>query len=804
MTLVVLKLGKGNWQKGFDNIKVQLCKNNNSTPTQKDTTLPPNLKLSRKYQDWQKLYQKSLKANYYRNLSPKIIFVDDGDDDSFSDQKFKQNCEELKTEFNLWLDSQNFQSMENFFLRTQLAPEDKIRFVIETDDKEFRFFPWHLWRFFDDYQYAEIGLSSSKYTTASSAKNKHDKVRILAVLGDSEGIDIEQDKNALGNLFETEIVFTKNPSRSQLNNLLYEKKGWDIFFFTGHSHSDKEKDQGNMQTSSQYHINPDELKFAFKKAVNNGLQLAIFNSCDGLGLAKQLAELHLAQMIVMRFDIHDFAAQEFLKYFLQEYISGNSLYISVREARQKLHGLENEKFPYATSWLPVICCQNPYDIPPTWQDFIKKVDSRDQIDNPEQINNTNKIYNITKAETPSFPVFPSKTKLGLVLAISLIISLATMGVRWLGFLQGWELKAFDFLMRHQPSQPADNRLVIIGADEEDIRNYRHPLPDDTLLHLLQKLQSYQPRAIGIDIFRDQPIKSNEEYQKLTTYLTENQNIVTVCNIGNELNQSIAPPKNVNINQVGYADLYDDSHLTNNQDDIVRRYLLSRSSNTIETPTLCQTDYSLGWHLAHRYLINQNIKVGVVGDSWQFGEVVLKPLQNRSGGYQKLDARGNQLLINYRNMPQIAQQLTLRDVLAGEEYFNPNWIKDRIVLIGMTTNSLPDVHDTPLGEIRGIYVHSHVVSQILDAVESGGKNLIWWLPQWGDFIFICFWATTGSLIIAIFPKQSYQIVGVASLVVILIVGCWWAFNFNLWLPVIPSVLALLSSGIVVGVNQEKFS
>ncbi len=235
------------------------------------------------------------------------------------------------------------------------------------------------------------------------------------------------------------------------------------------------------------------------------------------------------------------------------------------------------------------------------------------------------------------------------------------------------LGAFDFLIRHKPTQLADNRLVIIGADEEDISNYGYPLPDDTLFTLLQRLQSYQPKVIAIDIIRDQPIKSIDNYRKLATYLSENQDIVTVCNIGNKLNQSVAPPQNLGMEQVGYADLYDDSQPIDSKDDSVRRYILSRSSNNISSPSRCQSDYSLAWHLVYRYLVAQNINVEVVDDNWQFGEVIVKRLLNRSSGYQKLDSGGNHLLINYRNTSQIAQQLTIRDILTGEEYINPDWI-----------------------------------------------------------------------------------------------------------------------------------
>ncbi len=57
-----------------------------------------------------------------------------------------------------------------------------------------------------------------------------------------------------------------------------------------------------------------DLKYGLKKAIRHGLQLAIFNSCDGLGLAYQLEDLHIPYIIVMREPVEDKVAREFLKH----------------------------------------------------------------------------------------------------------------------------------------------------------------------------------------------------------------------------------------------------------------------------------------------------------------------------------------------------------------------------------------------------------------------------------------------------------------------------------------------------------
>jgi hypothetical protein len=93
------------------------------------------------------------------------------------------------------------------------------------------------------------------------------------------------------------------------------------------------------------------------------LKLAIFNSCDGLGLANELADLQIPQAIVMREPVPDRVAQKFLQHFLKYFSKGESFYLAVRQAREKLQGMEGE-FPCA-SWLPVIF-QNPAEKSLIW------------------------------------------------------------------------------------------------------------------------------------------------------------------------------------------------------------------------------------------------------------------------------------------------------------------------------------------------------------------------------------------------------------------------------------------------------
>lgn len=776
--LVILNLGKGSLQDGFPLVIASLQSGDRYMQFTGSLTAAPDL--VELYRRWQMLYELLYKtrAINIRNSNNRLIdddddiIIDDADVTHVSDIEFDNLCQQLQNRLDSWLDFEGFRQIERR-LRKQLNPSDEIEFIIQTEDSELRKLPWYIWQFFQDYRRAEVSLSSLNFESGKPFQNGAKQVRILAVLGDSTGIDTEADRRLLENLTEAETVFLVEPQRQELDHKLWDKQGWDILFFAGHSYTADDSKTGHIYINPLETLTIPQLKNALKKAIERGLQLAIFNSCEGLGLAAQLADLHIPQMIVMREPVTDRVAQEFLKHFLTIFADGQSFYLAIREARERLQGIESE-CPGA-SWLPVIF-QNPAQVPPTWE----------SLRDPH------------KAIVP-MPLPPvARPKFTTIVFASMAIATLIIAGRWLGILQTLELKAFDHLMTQLPTESADRRILIVGADEEDISSnkYGYPLPDDILAKLLNKLYTYQPSVIGIDIFRDQPVPKNDpnSYQALVNQMEANENLVVVC-AGINLKTSIAPPPEILPEQVGFVDLYDDRQQTQGQDDTIRRYLLSRSPNPISKPSRCTTTYSFGWQLAYRYFDAKSIPVETIGKDWKFGSIVTKRLQSRSGGYQNLDSKGNQLLINYRNTPQIAQQVTVRDVLDDSEYFNPAWVKNRVVLIGVIAQSIPDIHDTPYGEIRGLFIHAHVISQILSAVEEN-RPLLWWLPQWGDGIFIFFWSFIGGVIFGLWQSLLRRGLAVGICLITLYGVCWFILTKGGWMPLIPSVLALVFTGFTV--------
>ena len=140
---------------------------------------------------------------------------------------------------------------------------------------------------------------------------------------------------------------------------------------------------------------------------------------------------------------------------------------------------------------------------------------------------------------------------------------------------------------------------------------------------------------------------------------------------------------------------------------------------------CSTPYSLSFQLAFEYLHSVGIEPLTVNENqqWQFGEVVFREMTSRFGGYQKLDGKSSQIPINYRSQ-QPGQQITLTELLTGQA--TAEQIKNRIVLIGYTATVSRDYFDTPYGMMPGVWIHAHMTSQMISAVQDG-RSPIWVLP-----------------------------------------------------------------------------
>ncbi|MDZ8186182.1 MAG: CHASE2 domain-containing protein [Nostoc sp. ChiSLP02] len=772
---IVLNLGKGNLRQGFPTVTAQLWQTDTPTPMQFTGGLPAAPQLEYLYQRWQQMYTALYASLGWRSGNIADFEIDEEDVTHISQAEFDNLCQELQDSLNTWLNSSLFLNIDRK-LRTQLSPKEEIRCIITAESEQVLKLPWCLWHFFSDYPQAEIALSPPEYTRSvkTNPQKSKGKVRILAILGDRHGIDIEKDQNLLRQLPHTELKFLVEPNRSQLTEQLW-KSGWDILFFAGHSSS---QGKGRMMLNSGESLTIDQLKYGLQKAIAQGLQLAIFNSCDGLGLAQDLADLHLPQVIVMREPVPDGVAQEFLKHFLALFSQGKTLYAAVREARERLQSLEHD-FPCAT-WLPVIC-QNPAEISPTWQDICGQ-------------------------RLGLYLPRPNLRQLPLVFFNSFSVSLIVVFIRLFGGLQALELDAFDQLMQLRPKEQPDSRLLVITVTDQDIQAQgqeprQGSLSDKYFNLLLTKLEQYQPAAIGLDIYRDFPVSAN--YPELAKRMQKSDRFFAICKRADPKYDptGIAPPPEIPETRLGFSDFVEDN------DSVLRRHLLAMTPNPISSTCTAASAFSV--QLAFLYLKKQGITAKFT-ENWdlQLGNKTFPQLQNRAGGYQSIDAQGSQILLNYRFSPSvqaIAPQVTLSQVLNGQ--VNPNALKNRIILIGVTSNSSSDYWYTPDGKnpsdiIPGVIIQAQMVSEILSAALDQ-RPMLWVWRQWADICWVWVWSLTGSLLAWYLRKIAYISISVIAASVTLFGFCLILLTQGGWIPLVPPMISLLLSSTIFIFISKKF-
>ncbi len=789
--LVTLTLGTGSLEQGFPSVIAQLTDLGDGSLTATPKTLkcsgslPPCPALVQGYQAWRELY---LALQYRFVWAPRIQMENEPTLTQVSQQQFEALSGELVRCLNAWLRTDAFRNIDQQ-LRLHLMPEHRIRVMIETDCHAIWQLPWHLWQLFEDYPQAEVALANLNYRPDAGQRQNSDKVRILAILGNATGIDVQRDRQTLEQLPDAETVFLVEPQLAELHQHLWADQGWDILFFAGHSVSRQDGTSGTIAINQNSPLTIEQLRYGLKAAIAKGLQIAIFNSCDGLGLARAMADLAIPQLIVMREPVPDQVAQTFLTQFLQSFAGGQSLYLAVREAREKLQGLEDHFL--CASWLPVIC-QNPAAQPPTW---LTLQGHNLQSLTPPPVRSPVRSPHFPPALPSTAPpptVYSTLRKAGTP---ALLITMVLMLARWTGILEPLELKALDVLLRQRPAETTDPRILVVEVTEADTQRYGYPLTDGILAQTLRKLHALQPRVVGLDMHR--AIPRGQGRADFLQQFAKYPNLSTVCLSSSADRTYAAPPEfseDQQSLQTGLSDLVTDP----GPSAPVRRQLLAINPN-LGQRSLCLAPYSFSLRLVQDFLAVQNIPIRLEGQVWIFGQTPAPPLPQRFGGYQRLDGLLSQTLIHYRSVSPadaLAQRVTLQEVLGDR--VQPNWVRDRLVLIGTTAPVGQDLINTPYGTMPGVWVHAHLVSQLLSAALDQ-RPFIRGLPQWGhrwgngqwgDGLWVLGWSGLGIGLGGWGSRKGtlrWWIGGLGGMggAIVLYQIALWALVQGLWLPLIPA-------------------
>ncbi len=195
---------------------------------------------------------------------------------------------------------------------------------------------------------------------------------------------------------------------------------------------------------------------------------------------------------------------------------------------------------------------------------------------------------------------------------------------------------------------------------------------------------------------------------------------------------------------------------------------------------------------------------------RLGATTLRPLEANEGAYVGMDARGYQIMLDFLGAGAPLPAYSLTALLSGQ--ISPEALKDKVVLMGVTAESVPDLFHTPyssgLGADRramyGVLVHAHIVGQLLRAGLAGRGPIVpsdkthetLWIALWG--------LLGGALGLGVRSPWRFALSAVGGLTLLALL-VHLALLQEWWLPFIPPALAWLGAASLITAyvsNQEK--
>lgn len=385
-----------------------------------------------------------------------------------------------------------------------------------------------------------------------------------------------------------------------------------------------------------------------------------------------------------------------------------------------------------------------------------------------------------------------RTLPAITLLVGFLACLFVLGLRQTGLLQPLELTVYDWWMRLQPHAAApDQRIVRISVTEEDIRAHGHPISDATMAEALMRVAKEEPRAIGLDIYRDLEVPPGRE--ALNRVLLDYPFIICVTNFAGVPGSRVPPPPVLEgTEQVGFNDLIPDD------DGSVRRALLFQDDGQ-------HVAFAFALRLAFLYLSSAGVDPQPdpeVPDFLRLGAVTLRPFRGSDGAYVHADDGGYQILVDFQGPQASARTMTLSTLLDGAA--EPGVFEDKVVLIGGTAESLPDIVNVPYGMVHGVEVHAHIISQLLRAGLDGHPPMRS-ISDRLEMLWVLAWGLAGALIGLVLRSPWRFVLAVVAGLVLLGLATLLLFWKGWWVPVVPPGLVWsLSVSLVTAVilKQER--
>lgn len=349
--------------------------------------------------------------------------------------------------------------------------------------------------------------------------------------------------------------------------------------------------------------------------------------------------------------------------------------------------------------------------------------------------------------------------------LALFLSVFTLFTeRFLPSAQLVNLKGRDvfFQLRHRlfPKPPAADRIVLVVLDDETLQHLpaRWPYPRSFYAQALDRLKPFSPKVIGFDLVFSGNDFSAESDQAFAKALEEAGNVVIASHQSQGGEVGPSPLIRQSAWRVGLVDKLRD------RDRLIRRAYLTRAFQDKE--------YS-SWELA-----------------------LFEKVSGVNSIFEPRTASGKAIPINYRlrfkEFPQIPfWKLLEGDVLDRE-------VRDKIILVGLTSETFHDIHATPLGSMPGLSVNANMLLMLME------RDFLSFVPFWARAVlsFLALWLT---LLVSVSGALVTGVAAVFFLIITYLATSFLLFSTNVVLDLwfVAIVLALTLIGALIFREAQLF-
>lgn len=360
-------------------------------------------------------------------------------------------------------------------------------------------------------------------------------------------------------------------------------------------------------------------------------------------------------------------------------------------------------------------------------------------------------------------------------------------IRSIGLLQILELSAFDRFIQQRPTEPRDDRIVLVGFTESDLQKLNtSQISDHALATVLERIQDQKPRVIGLDLYRN--LATEPGHDRLRKLFKTTPNLIGIKKVIGDAQGEAVPgnPVLVEMERIAASDIVADI------DGRVRRAFLFPSAD------LPIESFSL--RLAIEYLAIQSILPNPNSPVLQIDAVNFPPFTSNAGGYLNADAGGYQILLNPRGSKGKFRMISAWDVMQGN--ISPTLFRDRIVLVGDVSAGASDLFFTSYSSasgsspqpMSGVELHANITSQIISAVLDR-RVLIQTLPEWAEWSFILGLTSISAWLSIRRGSFFYKMGWTVCLILGSVATSYGLFLLGWWVPIVPGGVAIALAAMI---------